>query len=125
MRGFLPAILRGVRFEATPAGRDTLRAVHFLSEIEGIRKPDMSKAPLDGISRSWRPLVVGPENKTDRRGYTLCTIERLQEDLRRRDIFVADSEQWNDPRSKLLNGEHWFSAKPDGVLGTNSCVLTD
>ena len=43
----------------------------------------------------------------DRRAYTLCILDRLQESLRRRDIFVTRSERWGDPRVKLLQGAQW------------------
>ena len=43
----------------------------------------------------------------DRRAYTLCTLERLQESLSRRDVFVARSERWGNPRMKLLHGAQW------------------
>ena len=39
--------------------------------------------------------------------YTLCVLERLQDRLRRRDIYVEASERWNDPRAKLLQGKEW------------------
>lgn len=73
----------------------------------------MQQAPLDIIPGAWRRLVLprhapGP----DRRSYTLCILERLQESLRRRDIFVARSERWGDPRVKLLQGTQWETMRP-------------
>jgi Tn3 transposase DDE domain len=47
----------------------------------------------------------------DRPAYTLCTLERLQESLRRRDVFVARSERWGNPRIKLLHGAHWEATR--------------
>src|SRR5262249_58293552 len=47
----------------------------------------------------------------DRRAYTLCTLERLQESLRRRDVFVARSERWGNPRMKLLHGGQWEATR--------------
>lgn len=111
IRFFLPALLRGVHFDAAAAGQETLRAVAFLAEAEGQRSPDMSKAPLQIVSRAWRPFVVNSEQKVDRRAYTLCVLDRLQDDLRRRDVFVPASKHWNDPRSKLLAGERWLAEK--------------
>ena len=34
-------------------------------------------------------------------------LERLQDHLRRRDVFVTRSERWGNPRLKLLHGAHW------------------
>jgi hypothetical protein len=47
----------------------------------------------------------------DRRAYTLCTLERLQESLRRRDVFVARSDRWGNPRIKLLHGAQWEATR--------------
>ena len=76
-----------------------LKALHFLSRIEHQRRPDMQQAPLDGIPSAWRRLVKPPrEAEVDRRAYTLCTLERLQENLRRRDVFVSRRARWGNPR---------------------------
>ncbi len=34
----------------------------------------------------------------------LCFLNKLQDGLRRRDIYVPQSERWGDPREKLLDG---------------------
>jgi len=39
-------------------------------------------------------------------------LERLQESLRRRDIFVARRDRWGDPRVKLLQGPQWETMRP-------------
>ena len=38
-------------------------------------------------------------------------MERLQDTLRRRDIFVPNSERWGDARRKLLDDATWQKAK--------------
>ncbi|RLA38957.1 MAG: Tn3 family transposase, partial [Gammaproteobacteria bacterium] len=43
------------------------------------------------------------------RGYTLCFIDKLQDSLRRRDVYVDNSDRWGDPRKKLLAGSQWRS----------------
>ncbi|OEU78064.1 MAG: transposase, partial [Desulfobacterales bacterium S5133MH4] len=111
VRLFLPTLLDNVCFDAAPAGRDTLKAIQFLASIEGQRKPNMFKAPLEIVSSVWKSLVVGSDGIIDRQAYTLSVLERLQNDLRRRDIFVTDSDRWSDPRSKLLAGERWLAVK--------------
>jgi len=108
VRRFVPTLLRTVSFEGTQAGQPMLKALHFLSQLEHQRRPDMQHAPLDGIPSAWRRLVKPPRAaEVDRRAYTLCTLERLQAHLRRRDVFVARSERWGNPRLKLLHGAHW------------------
>ena len=44
--------------------------------------------------------------------YTLCLLERLQDGLRRRDIYVPASDRWGDPRAKLLRGSGWQARRP-------------
>jgi hypothetical protein len=39
-------------------------------------------------------------------------MERLQDSLRRRDVFVSKSERWGDPRIKLLQGAQWETVRP-------------
>ena len=109
VRRFLPALLRSVSFECTQAGEAMLDAVDFLRHIEAQRRPEMQQAPLDVVPRSWRRVVTpsGCTPTVNRQAYTLCVVERLQDHLRRRDVFVPRSERWGDPRVKLLKGEQW------------------
>ena len=113
VRRFLPTLLRTVTFEGTQAGQPLLRAVDFLRRIEHQRLPDMQQAPLETVSRAWRRLVLPRhEPGVDRHAYTLCALERLQESLRRRDVFVTKSTRWGDPRVKLLQGPQWTAVRP-------------
>jgi len=72
----------------------------------------MSKAPMEVISTPWRRLVFRADGGVDRRAYTLCGVERLQDNLRRRDVFVPQSAHWDDPRGKLLQGAEWEALRP-------------
>ncbi len=47
------------------------------------------------------------EDRVTKRGYTLCFLDKLQDSLRRRDIYVENSDRWGDPRAKLLQGPEW------------------
>src|SRR5712691_4711768 len=95
------------------AGQPVLGALAFLRHHEHQRYPDMPQAPLDVVPRAWRRLVLPPrEPVPDRRAYTLCTMARLHERLKRRDVFVPRSERWGDPRIKLLQGERWAALRP-------------
>ncbi|MBM4029666.1 MAG: Tn3 family transposase, partial [Planctomycetes bacterium] len=111
VRRFLPTLLRALVFEGTQAGQPVLEAVDFLARIEGQRKPDMDWAPLDLVSGAWRRWIHTTEGEVDRRAYTLCALERLQDSLRRRDVFVSSSERWGDPRAQLLQGDEWNSLR--------------
>ena len=112
VRRFLPTLLRTLAFEGTQAGQPVLQAVDFLATIEGQRKPDMNPAPQDMAPGPWRRWIYSAEGGVDRRAYTLCVLERLQDSLRRRDVFVPQSERWGDPRAKLLQGAEWNTLRP-------------
>ena len=53
----------------------------------------------------------GKEEHIDRTAYTLCVVERLQEALRRHEVFVSPSERRSDPRAKLLQGAAWETVR--------------
>jgi TnpA family transposase len=113
VRLFLPALLRTVAFDGTQAGQPMLTAVAFLGQLEQQHHPDMHHAPLDLVPGAWRRLVLPRRQAVaDRRAYTLCMMERLQDSLRRRDVFVRRSERWGDPRVKLLQGPQWETLRP-------------
>ncbi|MGB5835009.1 MAG: Tn3 family transposase [Thiohalocapsa sp.] len=107
VRLFLPEVLRQVRFSATPSGKPVLEALAFLRALDGKRPPDLNEAPVDIVNRPWRRLVLSNDGDVDSSAYTLCVLDRLQDSLRRRDLFVAASDRWSDPRTKLLHGERW------------------
>jgi TnpA family transposase len=107
VRRFLPALLEAVEFAAADAGRPTTEAFRFLKTIEGQKRPDMSQAPQTLLTPAWRRVVIGPEGRIDRPLYTFCILERLQDGLRRRDLFVPASRRWGDPHAKLLHGPAW------------------
>lgn len=89
-----------------------MSAWEFLASVDRQRKLDMNSAPLEVIASGWKRLVVGRDSAVDRRAYTLCVLEQLQAALRRRDVYVAHSEHWRDPRAKLLQGAAWEAARP-------------
>ena len=127
IRRFWPHVLRTVPFQAAPAGQPVVNALNFLADIEGEHQPDLSRAPLDHIPRSWRREVIGPDRTIDRRAYTVCVLERLQDSLRRRDVFVRPSVRWGDPRVKLLQGSAWESARPHvcRILGREATAAAE
>ncbi len=114
IRAFLPTLFRTVTFQATPAARPVLEAVTFLTSIERKKKPPIDAAPRVVIERSWRRYVItreGKEEHIDRTAYTMCVVERLQEALRRHEVFVSPSERWSDPRANLLQGAAWEAVR--------------
>jgi TnpA family transposase len=121
VRRFLPTLLRTVTFSGTQAGQPVLSALLFLAHIKGQRRPDMSSSPLEIVPTAWRRQVISRDGSIDRRAYTLCALEQLNDSLRRRDVFVNKSDRWGNPQAKLLSGTDWEAARPKicHALGRN------
>ena len=107
---FLPALLRSVSFSATPAGQRTLDAVRHLRGTDG-RGPAPS-APLGFVPSGWKRQVKARDGGVDSLGCRLCLLEAMRVGIRRRDLFAAPSLRYADPRSGLLTGPAWESARP-------------
>ena len=107
VRRFLPKLLCDIEFKAAPAGKATLEAHQYLASLLESRKQLLEDAPLDIVSNPWKRLVYDKEGRVTKRGYTLCYLDKLQDSLRRRDVYVENSDRWGDPRAKLLQGAEW------------------
>ena len=107
VRRFLPKLLSDIEFKAAPAGQNTLAALDYLATVGNMRTQFLDDPPLDIVSDPWKRLVFDQEGRVTRRGYTLCLLDKLQDALRRRDIYVEQSDRWGDPRAKLLQGDEW------------------
>lgn len=105
LRRFLPALLEIMPFEATGAGQPILDALDAPRAIEG-RPGRVSAAsvPLQLVGGQWkRPVLANPQlgdDELDRRAYSFCVLEALQRALDRRDVFVARSGRFTDPRAQ-------------------------
>jgi hypothetical protein len=136
VRRFMPLLLNTIHFEGTSAGKPVLEAWEFLKCLEertqerierlerqdgpnqarrpgGPGRPAMGQAPRAVVTRPWKPFVFHARSRhqADKRYYTFCTLERLQNGLRHRDVFVSPSERWGDPRAQLLQGHEWQSMR--------------
>jgi hypothetical protein len=107
VRRFLPRLLNDIAFKASPGGKATLDALNYLAALGLPRKQTLDNPPLDIVTNPWKRLVFDGEKRVSRRGYTLCFLDRLQDALRRRDVYVENSDRWGDPRAKLLQGADW------------------
>lgn len=107
VRRFLPKLLGNMAFGAAPAGKATLNAFQYLASHSASRKQLLDEPPLEIVSNPWKRLVFDKEGKATKRGYTLCFLDKLQDSLRRRDVYVENSDRWGDPRAKLLQGQEW------------------
>ena len=79
VRRFLPRLLRAITFHSTPAGQPLWDALHFLAALDGRRPSPLKDAPWEVVPRGWQRLVRGSNAHIDRRAYTLCVMERLQD----------------------------------------------
>jgi TnpA family transposase len=104
---FLPTLLKNITFKAAPAGEKTLHALNYLKSIEGGRKQILKNPPVDFITAAWKKQIYDENNDITKQAYTLCVLQQLQDSVRRRDIYVEQSECWGDTREKLLHGATW------------------
>ncbi len=107
VRRYLPLLLDTIEFHATDAGEPTLDALEALARTPGPR------LPTEFISRAWRPLAEPEPGRIDRAAYTMCALETLRDGLRRRDVYVASSDRFGDPRATLLDEPAWNASRGD------------
>ncbi|MEE9338373.1 MAG: DUF4158 domain-containing protein [Methylococcaceae bacterium] len=107
VKRFLPRLLNNITFEAAPAGGHVFAAMNYLNSYSSSHRQLLDDPPLEIITPSWQRLVFDKNNQVTKKGYTLCFLEKLQDALRRRDIYVKNSDRWGDPREKLLQGADW------------------
>lgn len=111
VRRFLPALVQHIRFGANAAGEPVVAAVDWLRANQGGKK-FADDAPREIVSKSWQRHVLGEDGGMDVHAYTFCVLDELQGALRRRDVFVAPSWRYADPRAGLLDGAEWESTRP-------------
>jgi len=56
--------------------------------------------------------VLRDDETIDFHAYTFCVLDELQTALKRRDVFVARSWRYADPRAGLLDGAEWEANRP-------------
>lgn len=107
VRRFLPRLLNDISVKATPAGMITLEAFNYLAALGYSRKQTLDNPPLEIVTNPWKRLVFDKNGCVTKQGYTLCFLDKLQDSLRRRDVYIENSDRWGDTRSKLLQGDFW------------------
>lgn len=104
VKRFLPQLCHDIEFKAAPGGKAILNALNYLSTS---RKQILENPPLEIVTVPWKRVVFNEEKQVSKCGYTLCFLDRLHDALRRRDVYVENSERWSDPRTKLLQDKYW------------------
>lgn len=86
-------------------------ALHYLHAMEVDPKRDL-QPPLEVVNAAWQKHVQPDGETIDPRAYLFCTLDRLRAALKRRDVFVATSWRYADPRKGLLSDAEWQAARP-------------
>ncbi len=111
VRCFLPALVENIRFGANAAGEPVVAAFDWLRVHMGRKKPG-NDAPREVVGKSWRRHVLRDDDSVDFHAYIFCVLDELHTALRRRDVFVAPSWRYADPRTGLLDGAEWEATRP-------------
>jgi hypothetical protein len=112
VRKFLPKLLLTIEFKASAAGQHTLSAWKFLSDVESkTGKNKFVGAPTEGISASWKRVVFKNDGRISLCAYTFWIIEKMLEGIKNYDIYLENSDRYNDPRSKLIQNAEWESVR--------------
>ena len=118
VRRFLPRLLNVIGFaSATQGGKDLLAALEFLRGIERRRTSILpGEVPTGLLTPAWHRRVFPTDGDTaggvDKRAYTLASVERLRDSLRRHEVYVPGLRKWGDPAAGLLDGAAWAKARP-------------
>jgi TnpA family transposase len=111
VRRFLPALAEHIHFGANAAGEPFIAAFAWLRANMRVKKPG-NDAPRAVITKPWQRHVLGADDAVDFHAYTFCVLSELRTALRRRDVFVAPSWRYADPRAGLLDHAEWESTHP-------------
>jgi TnpA family transposase len=134
VRRFLPTLVEHVRFGANAASEPLVAALDWLRANMARKKPG-NDAPREILSKPWQRHVLREDGSIDFHAYTFCVLEALQTALKRRDVFVAPSWRYADPRAGLLEGAEWeatrsiicrtlgLSASPEPTLASLAAEL--
>ncbi|NQU36573.1 MAG: Tn3 family transposase, partial [Actinobacteria bacterium] len=125
VRPFLGLLGQSLSLGAAPGGVDVLAAVESLPRLAGrkVKVKPLLPEEIDErvIPAMWkRAIYANPdvgEGAVSRDAYAVCVLEQLHKALRVRDVFVAPSQRWSDPRAHLLDGEQWDQIQPRVLEG--------
>ena len=111
VRRFLPALAEHIQFGSNAAGKPFIAAFDWLRVNMRAERPG-NDAPREIITKAWKRHVLGEDNSIDFHAYTFCVLSELRVALRRRDVFVAPSWRYADPRAGLLDSAEWEATRP-------------
>ena len=84
--------------------------------LRPVRKIDGSQLDLEWFPEKWRRLIVSKDAddapQVHRKNLELCVLNRLHEELRSGDLFVPNSEQYDDYRLHFMGEEEFAQELP-------------
>ncbi|MFD3563559.1 Tn3 family transposase [Streptomyces sp. NPDC058686] len=111
LHAYLPDIVRGLPYGATPDAEHVLHALWSLTDL--IDRPVVSRSEIDErlLTGSWKELALhaphlAPDT-VDTAAYAFCVVERFYSRLLRRHIFVEGASKWGDPEAGLPSDAEW------------------
>lgn len=111
VRRFLPALTEHIRFGSNTAGKPLVASLDWLRANISLKKPS-SAPPSEIIGKSWQRHILHEDGTLDFHAYTFCVLDKLRTSLKLRDVFVAPSWRYTDPRAGLLDGTEWEATRP-------------
>ena len=111
VRQFLVPLLKGLHFDSNAVGKPVIAALNWMLDHELQKKP-LRIAPKEVIRKPWHRYVFSENGEFNYRAYTFCVLHELRIALRRRDVFIAPSWRYSDPRAGLLTNKEWEATKP-------------
>jgi hypothetical protein len=117
MRRFSPALLQAFTFEGGRSVAGLLRGIAVLQHLNatgGQKLPE--DAPTSFIRKSWRPWVLDPEGRPDRRAWEVCLMSELRDRLRAGDIWVRGSRRFRRFDTCLMPEPSFAALRAEGPL---------
>lgn len=117
MRHFSPALLQAFTFEGGRSVAGLLRGIAVLQHLNatgGQKLPE--DAPTSFIRKSWRPWVLDPEGRPDRRAWEVCLMSELRDRLRAGDIWVRGSRRFRRFDTCLMPEPSFAALRAEGPL---------
>lgn len=111
VRRFLPALTEHIRFGSNTAGKPLVASLDWLRANILLKQPS-NVPPSEIIGKSWQRHMRHEDGTLDFHAYTFCVLDELRTALKLRDVFVAPSWRYADPRAGLLNGTEWEATRP-------------
>jgi hypothetical protein len=126
---FIVKLLSTIEFDCISSAQPLIEAMNFLVKTSGQVRESWGVIPTEFVPRKWRKIVLNtqtssePKSKQERTReqadqlnrpmYAVCIAHQLQQALKRREVFVARSHKYGDPRTRLLQGEAWETKRSD------------